>query len=227
MEPLAGLRTVLRLVARSLERGSPDQATRRALRRNLALAEKECDRLDDVARNLFDTTGDRIDASGSIDVAALAGEALELVGHELALRGVTLERRIAEVPRLRGDAAGVRQAILHLLVNAVEALPGGGTLRVEVGCDEPRRMVTLVVADDGPGIPPDRLPRIFEPFFSTKPGGSGLGLAAVRATARRHGGEVSVESQPGHGTSVRLTLPVDAPPAGALPEGAAGATAAR
>jgi PAS domain S-box-containing protein len=144
----------------------------------------------------------------------------------------TLPRNIRiemEVPRegamVDGDVTQIHQALLNLVLNARDAMPSGGRLRLQrrdVELDEeaarlrslePGRHVELVVADTGTGIAPENLDRIFDPFFTTKDRGkgTGLGLSAVYGIARAHGGSIEVESRPGEGSRFTLVLPVLAP----------------
>jgi len=133
-------------------------------------------------------------------------------------------RLASRISRVEADPTQVRQVITYLFTNAVEAMPTGGhiTIRTEsfkhnggpnTGDThlEPGLYVHLTVTDTGKGIPPDELPRIFEPFYSTKGVGHGLGLAAVYGIVRNHHGTVTVESQAGQGTTVHVYLPAAAP----------------
>jgi signal transduction histidine kinase len=111
-----------------------------------------------------------------------------------------------------GDRGALEQVISNLSYNAVESLSGeGGQITVEVRAIEGGRKLRLTVRDNGPGMEREVLSRMFEPFFSTKPGGTGVGLAATREVIRRHGGTIEVESSPGAGTSVHVELPVADP----------------
>jgi two-component system cell cycle sensor histidine kinase/response regulator CckA len=99
----------------------------------------------------------------------------------------------------------VEQVLLNLVINAREAIPLSGTITLRTHPAGP--YISLVVADTGSGIPAQDLPHIFEPFFTTKEHGTGLGLATVYEIVKRSGGETSVQSQPGRGTSFRLLFP--------------------
>jgi signal transduction histidine kinase len=115
-------------------------------------------------------------------------------------------------PLIRADATRLRQALGNLLRNALEAMPGGGELRVRTagaGGATPGT-VAVVIEDTGIGIPPEDLPRIFEPFFTTKQGGTGLGLALAQKTVVGHAGRIEVRSVPGSGSGFTVTLPVAA-----------------
>lgn len=162
-------------------------------------------------------------------------ELADFVREELRARKVELVVDVpAEQPTLRLDAGQIRQALLNLIRNAVEAMPEGGTVTIRVGLSNQevagsrrraageRRFdsgflppagsslpaVLIEVKDTGTGIPPENLDRIFEPFFTSKEGGTGLGLAIVRQIATDHGGSLTCESTPGGGTTFRLILPV-------------------
>jgi two-component system, LuxR family, sensor kinase FixL len=110
------------------------------------------------------------------------------------------------------DRQQLRQVLLNLFTNAVDAMPGGGRLvpRVRSGELAGRPAVVVEVTDTGTGIPPELIPRVSEPFFTTKPEGkgTGLGLAICRRIVKQHQGTMEVESRPGEGTTVRIALPV-------------------
>jgi signal transduction histidine kinase len=102
--------------------------------------------------------------------------------------------------------------LINLLVNARDAMPEGGTVRIETSAvTGPEEGVRLVVADTGPGIPADVLPRISEPFYTTKTAGTGLGLPLSYNIIREHGGRIEVDSAAGRGTTFIITLPEDHP----------------
>ena len=162
-------------------------------------------------------------------------DAHDLIREAVALLERSVDRRIelrtdlrAENASVIGDPTQIQQAVLNLGLNARDAMPEGGTLTVatadrwldEAACDAspfalmPGDYVEIAVSDTGRGIPADVLPRIFEPFYTTKPvgEGTGLGLAAVRGTVEEHLGAVEVESVPGGGTTFRLLLPLSGLP---------------
>jgi signal transduction histidine kinase len=108
--------------------------------------------------------------------------------------------------RFWGDTALIRQAASNLISNAEEAMPGGGDIVLRARGDQ--GFLEIEVADSGPGIPADVLPRIFDLYFTTRPEGTGIGLAVVQQVARMHGGTVQIESHTGDGTRVTMRLPV-------------------
>ena len=133
-------------------------------------------------------------------------DSLDLLRHPLRL--VKVIKEVEPGARITGFPGQIDQVLVNLLTNAAQALgPGGGTIRV--GARERAEGVEMYVADDGPGIPPDLLPRIFDPFFTTKDvgEGSGLGLSIVHGIVDRHGGRIDVDSAPGQGTTFRILFP--------------------
>ncbi|MFZ5480950.1 MAG: ATP-binding protein [Myxococcota bacterium] len=139
---------------------------------------------------------------------------------DFALQGASVRADLAfpdDLWPVEADAAQIAQVIQNLVINGVQAMPEGGLVRVgahnlEVpdGAPLPGRYVVVSVTDTGAGIDPVDLPRVFDPFFTRKPGGSGLGLATAHSIVQRHGGHISVRSEPGRGTTVQFRLPASA-----------------
>jgi two-component system NtrC family sensor kinase len=215
--PLAGILTFAKLVSRTLEEGPPDDARRAALRRNLALVEREAQRCSAIVRNLLDFARERPIAPEELDVDDVVDEALSLLANGVAIQDVALERSRGEgLPPVLADFGQLRQAFLNVAMNACEAMGRGGRLRVETRAVAGG--VEVAFADSGPGIPPERLRKIFDPFFTTKEKGTGLGLSVVYGIVERHGGTVGVESRLGEGTTFTLRLPAaSAAPLAGLP----------
>lgn len=118
-----------------------------------------------------------------------------------------IEVRIApDLPMLEGDRESLKQALLNLVINAIQAIPAAGLVEVSAEVEDDHAVIR--VRDDGVGIPPENIRKIFDPFFSTKASGTGLGLAMVHRIVDAHGGAISVESRPGVGTTIELRLPL-------------------
>ena len=148
------------------------------------------------------------------DLVRLAEEVILLVGKDLTRGRVRLDFQAAGRPFARVNPAQIQQVLLNLIINAKQAMPQGGTVRLHVGENPALRMVELVVADTGVGIAPGDLRRIFEPFFTTKTGpdssglgGTGLGLSVCRDIVEAHHGRLRAESRVGQGTTFTLRLP--------------------
>jgi signal transduction histidine kinase len=140
---------------------------------------------------------------------AFLDEVATLSRGEAAERGIDLRLRVpADLPQVRWDADQMKQVLLNLVRNGVAAMPHGGSLTITVRAEAAG--LTLTVEDTGEGVPADLLPRIFEPYVTTKTTGLGLGLAIARRIVEAHGGRIGVESRVGQGTRFTLTLPLAA-----------------
>ncbi len=160
----------------------------------------------DLTRQILAFTGRRPIAYEAIDLGAIAEEIPRLVAPALLASG---QLRVETPPGMivEGDATQLRQVVMNLITNARDALPPeGGAIDVRVFADA-GNVVCLEVRDTGRGMTAETRARIFDPFFTTKETGRGLGLAVVHGVVRAHGGEVTVESELGIGTSVRIALP--------------------
>jgi two-component system NtrC family sensor kinase len=205
--PLAGILTFAKLVVRTLEQGTPDEATRKALVRHLLLVQRETERCSAIVRNLLDFARERPLALKEVNVNLVVEEAIQLLGNQIQIQGVALEKRLGPVPPVDGDFGQLRQACVNVIMNACEAMARGGHLAVDTARVEGGAWVELAFADTGPGIPPDHMSKIFDPFFTTKEKGTGLGLSVVYGIVERHGGKVEITTEVGKGTRVAIRLP--------------------
>lgn len=156
-----------------------------------------------------------------IDLGELIGDVLRLVGARLRGQEITVATRIAPCPPVTGRRGLLMDALLNLILNAMEAMPRGGALELRLAAAGDERVV-LEVSDEGPGIAPGMESSLFDPLATSRPeaGGTGLGLYMVRHLVEAQGGQVEVDSRLGEGTTFRLRLPAyreGAPPAGAQP----------
>ena len=159
-----------------------------------------------VTENLLRFARPRPPRSEPVDAAAVVRDAAGLFHSEAERRGVALEVRAGPVPPFPADPAEVHQVVLNLLSNALAFTPRGGRVLVEAAADGDDAVVR--VSDSGPGIPPDAMPRLFEPFFTTRGSeGTGLGLAVSHGIARAHGGSLAAANAPGGGAVFTLRLP--------------------
>lgn len=219
--PLAGILTYAKLLRKWMARlpqpQTPQEHARaEEIRGSLELIESESRRCGEIVRNLLMFARA---APMNLEYAQLnqvADRCLRLVAHQLELANVQLEKDLhPDLPPVYCDASQVEQVLLALVMNAIEAMPHGGVLAVRTSMDAAAGTVSLLVRDDGIGIPADHFPKLFEPFFTTKEGshGSGLGLAVAKGIVERHGGHIEVTSEVGRGTTFVVTLPMQAAPA--------------
>ena len=197
--------TPIRFAIARLRREAPD-----TLGETIDVLEVETKRLEEMARNfaLFGRLPEGPRAP--VDIGELVRAATRSVVPAETPVVVTVAD---DVPMVPGHVDALGRALTNVLLNAVEASTPGSPVEVTARCAplNGRRMVEVSVHDRGVGIPEERLSRIWEPYFTHKPGGTGLGLAIVQQTLLAHEGAVSAESTTGAGTTIRLFLPVDAP----------------
>ena len=184
--------------------------------RHVEILADEMQRLDRVVETLADFSRPMELELREHDLRRVIEQVLELCGAELKEHGVRVEYEAPAMPvPVRVDAELMRQALLNLLLNAMQAMPQGGVVRVSLRRDQ--RMAVVEIADNGTGIPASMLPRIFDLYFTTKPKGSGIGLAMTYRIVQLHGGEMEVRSNaevgaPERGTTFTLSIPVSVAP---------------
>lgn len=178
---------------------------------------EEVERLDRVVQELLDFAKPVLPQKRPSDGDAIVDEALSLVSEDAQFRGVEIVRRPAEggLPAAMVDPLQMRQALLNVLLNAIEAMEDGGTLTVATRATESagERRVVIDVTDTGPGISPADREKLFEPFYTTKPSGTGLGLTIVSRVLEQNGVHLDFESEPGSGTTFSFSMEADAGPA--------------
>jgi len=146
---------------------------------------------------------------GKVDINLILQEVLELVRHKARYEHVDIrEELMPNLPLVRGDDAGLRQVFMNLLINAHQAIKGTGTVEISTRVND--SAVIIMVKDTGSGIHPDHLDHIWDPFYTTKSVGQGLGLglAVTFNIVKRHEGEIKVESQKGVGSVFTVRLPI-------------------
>lgn len=200
--PLTGVSLLLDELHDRLISSSGDQTLiRRAL--------DEIERLEGLVNELLEFASQPKLRLQQDSIGSILADTLFLVEGPCRKAGIELQRDIPDdLPALPLDRDKLKQALLNLFNNAVEAMPGGGTLRLQAGREGDQ--VKIVVADSGEGIPVERLPLIFEPFYTSKGAGTGLGLSITHNIISEHGGRIEVESRPGQGCRFTLWFPLAA-----------------
>jgi signal transduction histidine kinase len=177
----------------------------------VAAISREVDRLEGVAEEYLKFARMPRAAHAPLDLDELVASLLDFVSPELAAARIAVVRELAgDLPPVDGDEAQLRAVALNLVRNSREAMPGGGTLTLRTRQAEGG--VELRVTDTGGGMPPEVLARIFEPFYTTKERGTGLGLAYARRVVAEHGGTIRCDSEPERGTTFTIRLPIHASP---------------
>ncbi|HEX7079194.1 MAG TPA: ATP-binding protein [Candidatus Eisenbacteria bacterium] len=199
--PLTGIATGVQY----LSRGFPEGDERHE---SVAFILREVIRLNTIIQDLFTATKPRDLNLRPARLGEVLALALRGIAPHVAASGVRIDVEDADHwPVAMVDADQIQQVFLNLIQNAVQATPAGGTVTLRARQAGDGRGVVVEVADTGPGIAPEHLPRIFEPFYTTRPKGTGLGLFVAHGIVQHHGGTLEVESEQGRGTRFRIVLP--------------------
>jgi PAS domain S-box-containing protein len=202
--PLNSMRLWLENLKESLP-AEPDSASQQAVQ----VLDKEIDRLDAVVKRFLDFTRPMDIRLEATQLAVLLKEVLEIAQPQLQKSNIQLAQLLPiDVPEVYVDRALLKQAVLNLVLNAAEAMPSGGQMRLVLS----RRgeMAEITVGDTGKGIPLENRQKIFQLFFTTRPGGSGIGLASAFRIVQLHNGSIDFTSEVGRGTTFRIELPLAA-----------------
>jgi len=202
--PLNSMRLWLENLKESLP-GDADSNSHQAVQ----VLDKEIDRLDAVVKRFLDFTRPMEIKLEQTQLSQLLRDVLEVARPQLQKANVEMVQTLpGDVPEVLVDRDLLKQAVLNLVLNAVEAMPGGGQIRL--GLSRRLEMAEISVADTGKGIPPENKQKIFQLFFTTRPGGSGIGLASTFRIVQLHNGSIDFTSEVGRGTTFRIELPLAA-----------------
>lgn len=210
--PLSGILTYAKLMRKWLDNDKSYEhgAHRKEVADCLDLIAAESRRCGELVKNLLTFSRTAPLNIQTTDVNKVVERTIRLVEHQLDFRTIQLQLELSDqLPLVQCDPAQIEQVLLALVMNAIDAMPRGGNLWLRTGFFPESSEIEIQVQDDGMGIAPDLLPRIFDPFLTTKETGQGvgLGLAISRSIVERHAGRISVDSEPGRGTTFRVVLP--------------------
>jgi signal transduction histidine kinase len=218
--PLQAVQTYLTLAQEELEE---EQQHLAPMTRYLGTVAKEIERIATIVRHMRDFYRPAREGLQPTYLHAVLESVLALTNKQLQHSHVVVERVWADhLPAIEANPDHLKQVFLNLVLNAIDAMPMGGTLRISTRVDQvlvnagqqPLPAVRIEFSDTGEGMPPEVLSRLFEPFFTTKEGGTGLGLSISYGIIQAHGGQVTVESHAKMGTTFIILLPVIQQPAG-------------
>jgi signal transduction histidine kinase/HAMP domain-containing protein len=196
--PLNAMMLHLEVAREALKSGGVPQA-------ELEVVKRELVRLDRVVKTLLDFHRPVPVRLALCDLGAIAKDVATLIRPQAASQNIDVDVQVDQSGTVSCDSDLLKQAVLNVAVNAIEAMPGGGSLRFIVGEEE--SVSTLSVYDTGPGIPPEHRDKLFNLYFTTKPAGTGVGLAMTYRILQLHSGDVVVNSEPGKGSCFRFELP--------------------
>jgi len=209
--PLFGILTYARLVLREILKH--EIPGRDDLVEQLQTIERESKRCGELVKSLLTFSRQAPSIREPNDLNTVVHRAVVLVQHKLAMQNIELQEKLGtDMPAVACDANQIQQVVLVLMMNAADAMPKGGKLRVATEFDGDMEQGVVRVKDTGCGIPAEVMPHIFDPFFTTKEdqNRTGLGLAVAHSIVQQHAGDILVESTPGSGTEFRIVLPMAA-----------------
>ncbi|GJQ25049.1 MAG: hypothetical protein HBSAPP02_00810 [Phycisphaerae bacterium] len=213
--PLSTLKVNLQLLdedwakLETIDRPDPREAqdVARRSRRRIASLVQETHRLERILADFLQFVGKRELRLADADLNTLVSEMADFYAPQARAHGIALELHCtANALPCRVDAQAIKQALLNLLINAQQAMPGGGRITLSTARDDDGH-VRIDVEDTGPGIDPAEQEDVFRAYYSTKKGGTGLGLAMARRIAHEHGGDITLASTPGCGARFSIRLP--------------------
>jgi two-component system, sporulation sensor kinase E len=216
--PLNSLHIHLQLMERKLRKAP--EPMRQELSRSIEVAREEIQRLDTIIQQFLGAIRPARLNLHPENINVLVAESVEFLKHEIRDRDIIVEQELrADLPLLEIDRNQIKQAFYNVIKNAFQAMKQDGLLRIRTDMED--TWVTITFMDSGGGISPDYMSKIFEPYFSTKASGTGLGLLIVRRIVREHGGEIDLTSVEGKGLTFTIRLPMQNRTARMLPAAAA------
>ena len=175
--------------------------------RKLAVVQRETDRVEQILDSFLRYVGRTELQLASIDINELVSDMIDFYSPQAHSRSVTIHQGLHHEPLVcKIDPDMIKQVILNLFINAQQAMSSGGDLMIRT--EKQQKDAIIQISDTGSGIPPDKLTHIFEAYYTSRPQGSGLGLPTAKKIIEAHKGSISVNSEPGKGTSFQIRLPL-------------------
>jgi len=203
--PLGSIGIHLELMKKEMS-GKKQIETQKVLE-NLLIIKEEVDRLNRIVMDFLFTVRPMNAELSYDELNRVVRELLDFMKFELSEAGITVDTDLTKTgPQILMDERYMKQAVLNILKNAISAMPDGGRLRVQTV--QKGNELLLKISDTGVGIPDEHMDKIFEPYFTTKDFGSGLGLTLVYKILKEHMGDIEINSKVGEGTSITLSFPV-------------------
>ena len=210
--PIAGILTYSKLIQKKLGKENIDNSEKETILKHLKMIESESKRSGDIVKNMLLFSRQQAVEMKLKDLREVIESSIDLIAHHLQLHNIELQKYFqVNLPKIYIDENQIKQALLALFVNAVEAMEENGVLTIRTEWKKPNDYVRILITDTGKGISEDVKSQIFEPFFTTKNAvkGVGLGLSSVYAIVNKHHGEILLESEIEKGTTFIIKLPIN------------------
>jgi signal transduction histidine kinase len=209
--PLEALDLNLALLDHSLTAIKPAGQEAKKTAKYVKILEEEISRLAAIVENFLSFARPSSAPIEEISLDAILRQIVDLLANQAKSKKVTLDLLIQGNPKVLGSEDQLKQAFLNLVINSLEAMPQGGLLRIRVETIDKRDVAVVHMQDTGVGIPSDQIPKLFDPFFTTRPKGTGLGLTIVHRIIQEHHGQIRVTSVPEEGSTFTVELPLRKP----------------
>jgi len=204
--PLSSVKMNLQVFSRGLTAlGSGKDVSIPNLLEHLRVALRAVDHLERIVNDIIDISRPVVPEFSNEDIAGVMDAALLLAEKDLADKDIQVTKKIESLPMVEVDARRMEQALLNIFLNSIHAMEKGGRLTITAAANG--SMVSITVEDNGKGMTQEVLGRVFEPFFTTSPDGTGLGLTLSKRLIERHNGTIAIESEKGKGTRVTVRVP--------------------
>ncbi len=215
--PLSTIKVNLKLIGEDLDRAAnakshtslsndADRGSARAIRK-IAVVQKEADRLEQILDGFLRYIDRAEPRPAPMDINEVIGDMIDFFSPQAHTHSITVRQGLHNAPLIcKIDADMLKQAILNLFINALQAMDNGGELMITT--EQQKKQAIIRISDTGSGIAPDKLPRIFDAYYTSRPQGSGLGLPTAKKIVAAHNGSIAVQSDLGKGTSFTITLPL-------------------
>jgi two-component system sensor histidine kinase HydH len=205
--PLSTIKINLKLIGEDLEGSETDDPRFARALRKIAVIQKETDRLEQILEGFLRYIDRTEFQTARVDINELVGDMVDFYAPQAHSHSITIRQGLYGGPLMaRVDSDRLKQVLLNLFINARQAMPGGGELIIRTSLENENAIIQI--SDTGSGIVPDKLPHIFDAYYSTRPHGSGLGLPTAKKIVEAHNGVINVDSEPGRGTSFTIKLPI-------------------
>ena len=197
--------TSINILIHSLTKNFPSEDSHRE---DLNVIEEEIDRINEILDRFLRFAKPAVPLLERTEVASIFEETLQLIRPRMEKQRIHVQKEFQDLPMILMDREQMKQVALNLLLNAVQAMPKGGTLMLRGQNSKDGQWITISIQDSGVGVPNEDMNKLFDPFFSTKEGGIGLGLSIAHRIIDQHHGKIEVESDPGKGTLFTIWLPI-------------------
>lgn len=208
--PLTGVYTYIKLLQRKLRDRGNSEEVMADCEKHLATMGREVERTTGIVLNLLEFSRPKEPTKKRTDINEIIEESLALIHGKLVANSISVHQDIEPLPKVNADPSQIKNVIINLMVNAVEAMEEGGTLTVASRFRGDDATVRIDISDTGVGIAPEKVKEIFDPFYTTKGKGTGLGLSVAIGIVEKHRGRIELASEPGMGTRMTVILPLDA-----------------